>query len=208
MVNTNDKNVPKPSILFFFVTTTIYAVVKYNISSENLKVATLCYIIIIIVGHYLINMNIVSSLCNASNWKLAFIITVIPWVLMFSIIMIMLNVYPGWKAPFSNTFGYGLTKFTGSKQLMSEIFPPDISASNEDSEKTKSIKESLAYIYSDQSILINEVTVDNFDNFWEETNAIRSKKSKTEPYESELKQKFLKLVKLKDIVGGVYFGIC
>ena len=53
MVDTRDKNVPKPSMLFFFIATTIYSVVKYNIDAKNLTLATTCYIITIIIGHYL-----------------------------------------------------------------------------------------------------------------------------------------------------------
>lgn len=198
MVDKNNKGVPKPSMLFFFVATTLYAAVKYNIEASNLRVATLCYVITVIVGHYLINMNIVTSICKSSNWKLAFIVTVVPWVMMFSIIMIILEMYPGWKAPFSNTFGYALVKVTGAKKLMSEIFPPG--EDHPGDENAKSVKESLAYIYSDQSILINEVTNENFENFWKETAALRSGKSKGVD-EASLKYKFKKLVKLKDIVG-------
>jgi hypothetical protein len=198
MVDKNDNGVPKPSMLFFFIATTLYAVVKYNIETNNLRVATLCYVITIIVGHYLINMNIVTAICKSSNWRLAFIVTVVPWVMMFSIIMIVLEMYPGWKAPFSNTFGYALVKFTGAKKLMSEIFPPGEDHSRD--EDAKSVKESLAYIYSDQSILINEVTNENFENFWKETAALRSVKSKGVD-EASLKHRFKKLVKLKEIVG-------
>jgi len=198
MVDTKDKNVPKPSMLFFFVITTIYAVAKYNISVDNLTIATSCYIITVIVGHYLINMDMVTSTCNSSNWRLAFMVTIVPWVMMFCTIILILSVYPGWKTPFSNTFGYMMTKLSGSKKIMSEIFPP---VGDSTDGRAKDIKESLAYIYSDQSVLINEVTPNNFDIFWKNTEPIRSEKSKTGLEAADLKQKFLNLVKLKDIVG-------
>ena len=76
MVDTRDKNVPKPSMLFF-IATTIYSVVKYNIDAKNLTLATTCYIITIIIGHYLINVDLVTATCNSSNWRLAFIVTII-----------------------------------------------------------------------------------------------------------------------------------
>lgn len=199
MVDTNNKNVPKPSMLFFFITTTIYAVVKYNISANNLTLATTCYIITVIIGHYLINVDLVTATCNSSNWRLAFIVTIVPWVMMFGTIILILTLYPGWKTPFSNTFGYAMTIFSGAKKITSEIFPP-ASKIEGDNENASSIKESLAYIYSDQSILINEVTAENFDNFWKDTEPIRSKESK-EGDNNKLKDQFLNLVKLKDIVG-------
>ena len=199
MAETTKNEVPQPSMLFYFVATTIYAVVKYNISDSNLTVATVCYIITIVIGHYFMNVNLVNATCNGSNWRLALIITVVPWVLMFSTVMIMLYLYPGWKSPFSNTFGYALAKFSGAKEIMNKIFPQPGSQANEGSSANeKSIKESLAYIYTDQSLLINEVTVENYDDFWEKTKPIRSKESYTN---AELKEKFLKLIKLKDIVG-------
>lgn len=199
MVDTNDKNVPKPSMLFFFMATTIYAVVKYNIEAKSLTLATTCYIITVIIGHYLINMDLVTATCNSSNWRLAFIVTIVPWVMMFGTIILILTVYPGWKTPFSNTFGYAMTRFSGGKKLTSEIFPPSSKIDGTSKDAT-SIKESLAYIYSDQSVLINEVTAENFDNFWKDTEPIRSPESK-EGDNNKLKERFMKLVKLKDIVG-------
>ena len=51
-------------------------------------------------------------------------LTIVPWVLIFGMVVVMLNVYPGWISPFSNTFGYGLTKLAGSKFTESDIPPP------------------------------------------------------------------------------------
>ena len=199
MVDTRDKNVPKPSMLFFFIATTIYSVIKYNIGEKSLTLATICYIITIVIGHYLINVDLVTKTCNSPNWRLAFIVTIVPWVMMFGTIILILTIYPGWKTPFSNTFGYGMTRFAGAKKITSDIFPPANEIKGNDS-NANSIKESLAYIYSDQSILINEVTPENFDNFWKDTEPIRSEESKTGE-DNKLKDKFMNLIKLKDIVG-------
>lgn len=193
---------PSSGMLFFFIATTIYSIVKYNISdntnNQSMLISTICYIIIIIVGEFIINMNLTTSKCKHQNWSLAFIITVVPWVLMFGIVILMLIIYPGWKAPFSNTFGYGIARLAGSKSVMEQLFPPnkDTSGTGNNSE----IAQSLAYIYTDQSILMNEVTVENFDNFWQKTEPIRDTTLSVEKM-NDLKSSFRKLIQLKDIVA-------
>lgn len=184
---------------FFLIITTLYAMIKYNISSDNHAMATMCYVFTVITGEFILNLNSSKTQCNGhQNWQMAFMVTIIPWVLMFGIIMIMLKIYPGWISPFSNTLGYGIAHLAGSHKILNKIFPP-----NPTPEKTKSttaaelneIKQSLAYIYSDQSILMNEVTVENFSEFWEKTKPLRSDVSES------LKEPFRKLVQLKTIVG-------
>ena len=194
---------PGSGMLFFFIATTIFSIVKYNISDytkdQTMLIATICYVIIIIVGEFIINMNLTTSKCKHQNWSLAFIITVVPWVLMFGIVMLMLTIYPGWKAPFSNTFGYGLARLAGSKSIMEQLFPPNNDTGSQDA-ATNEIAQSLAYIYTDQSILMNEVTVENFDNFWQKTDPIRDKTLSVEKM-NDLKSSFRKLIQLKDIVA-------
>lgn len=190
-------------MFFFFIATTIYAVVKFNIDPNENLIATLCYIITVVVGEFLINMNMTTSICKHQNWKLAFIITVVPWVLMFGIIMLMLFLYPGWKAPFSNTLGYGIARLAGSKTIMEKIFPVNPNDEGDGaSPDTKEISQSLAYIYTDQSILMNEVTMENFDKFWTSTAPIRSATTKDgSEVAGKLKNSFKKLIQLKEIVG-------
>lgn len=183
---------------FFLIITTLYAMVKYNIGSGQHAMATMCYIITIIVGEFILNLNTIKNKCGTQDWQLAFMTTIIPWVLMFGIIMLMLKIYPGWISPFSNTFGYGLARLAGSKKILNAIFPPDPTPTeikDTNPSQIDEIKQSLAYIYSDQSVLMNEVTVENFDAFWEKTKALRS------PESDDLKSKFEKIIQLKTIVG-------
>lgn len=182
---------------FFLIITTLYAMVKYNISLDQHAMATMCYIFTVITGEFILNLNDSKATCNGhQNWQLAFMVTIIPWVLMFGIIMIMLKIYPGWISPFSNTLGYGIAHLAGSHRILNKIFPPNPSASDGDTDpKLAQIKQSLAYIYSDQSVLMNEVTVDNFPEFWEKTKPLRSDISE------QFKEPFRKIIQLKTIVG-------
>lgn len=196
-----DSSGPATGYLFFLIMTTLYAMVKYNISPSQHSMATMCYVFSVIVGEFILNLNATKKKCGRQDWRLAFLITIVPWVLMFAIIMLMLNIYPGWISPFSNTFGYGLAHLAGSKKVLNAIFPPnptteDIKGNNPS--QVEDIKQSLAYIYSDQSVLMNEVTNENFDEFWTKTSVLRSKESNDS---DSLKEKFRKIIQLKTIVG-------
>lgn len=189
------------SYFFFVIITTLFALVKYNVSDGYHAMATFCYIFAVIIGEFILSLNNTKKQCGTENWSMAFTSTVVPWVLIFGIIVTMLNIYPGWISPFSNTFGYGLAHIVGSKKLLNQIFPPNPTVqetSNIKPSEVEDIKQSLAYIYSDQSIMLNEVTVENFEQFWEKTKALRSQASKTSLI---LKDKFRKMVQLKTLVG-------
>lgn len=204
MVDCTDNNKDQDSenstnYFFFLIITTLYAMVKYNISSDQHAMATMCYVLTVIVGEFMLNLNASKRKCKGhQNWQLAFMVTVIPWILMFSIIMIMLRIYPGWISPFSNTIGYGIAHLAGSHRILNKIFPPNPTEEETkaaSSEELNEIKQSLAYIYSDQSVLMNEVTVDNFSEFWNRTKPLRSDISE------QFKEQFRKIIQLKTIVG-------
>jgi len=189
------------SYFYFLIVTTLFTLVKYNIGEGQHAMATMCYVFSVIVGEYILNLNTTKTLCGSQNWKMAFMTTIIPWVLMFGIIMIVLNIYPGWISPFSNTIGYGFARLAGSKKLLNAIFPPEPTSDETKSMTTnqvEEVKQSLAYIYSDQSILMNEVTLQNFGEFWNKTRPLRSEESETNP---SYKEKFRKIIQLKTLVG-------
>ena len=197
--NKDDDSENSTNYFFFLIITTLYAMVKYNISSDQHAMATMCYVLTVIVGEFMLNLNASKRKCKGhQNWQLAFMVTVIPWILMFSIIMIMLRIYPGWISPFSNTIGYGIAHLAGSHRILNKIFPPNPTKEETkaaSSEELNEIKQSLAYIYSDQSVLMNEVTVDNFSEFWNRTKPLRSDISE------QFKEQFRKIIQLKTIVG-------
>ncbi len=125
----------------------------------------------------------------------ALFITLIPWVFIFGILNLVLSIFPGWLAPFSNTFGYGIAKLMGINNLLNDIFKPKIVKGDLDGEK---MAEALEHIYSDKSLLINEVTPTNFDTFWENMSPLFKTSVKEN---SDLKMNLLKLIRLKDIIS-------
>lgn len=141
-----------------------------NPDSKNL-VTLLIYIGILIIGNYFININISSEICGSPNWSSTFIVTLLPWSLIFVILLFLLRLVPGWLAPFSNTIGYFVANICGLNKFMEEILKPRTEVqqgkpTGEDAVNIDIITSNLEHIYSDKSLLINEITIDNFHNFY------------------------------------------
>lgn len=202
---TDTTSTPNPTfgILWFFIITSIFFVIKYfigqNRTPEGLqkeKVFTGIYILLIIVGEYFINLNLTNAMCGTNQWETAILVTIIPWVIIFGLLNIMLIVFPGWLAPFSNTFGYGIARLAGLGDLMEKIIKPKID--NAASQQMKDMQEALAHIYSDKSLLVNEITLGNFDNFWSNMSVVFKKGVVNN---ADLKNQLRNMVRLKDLVA-------
>ena len=73
----------------------------------------------------------------------------------------MLLIFPGWLTPFSNTFGYGMTVALGIKKVIRNVFKDPGTVQGQSDKAT----EALNYIYGNQSLLVNEITMQNFEEF-------------------------------------------
>ena len=98
----------------------------------------------------------------------------IPWVFVYGIINIIFNAFPGWKSPFSNTFGYLFVKMLKANPLIINLFNTLVfHKSDNDSDKNNDSdlsflekKTLLNNIYKDQSIMLNVITINNINSFW------------------------------------------
>ena len=191
---------PTSAMLWFFIITSVYFVVKYNTGSDNSdsgktkqNVFLGVYILLIVIGEYIINLGLTNTMCGTNQWSTAMIVTIVPWVIIFGILNLMLLSFPGWLSPFSNTFGYGVARLAGLNDLMNNIVEPKISETA--SKSTKDMQEALAHIYADKSLLINEITQTNFDTFWNKMRVI------FKPNAGQFKEQLRNMVRLKDIVA-------
>jgi len=149
---------PSAAMRWFTMITTVYFPIKYYSRS---KLTLFVYLLLIFLGCYAINLAVSESVCGSYQYSSAMIYTLFPWALIFGIMILMLQSFPGWLAPFSNTFGYFIAKMMGLDTVVRKIFKPP---TNGDSK----ISQDLANIYTDSSILINEISPDSFENFWKE----------------------------------------
>ena len=220
-------DVPNPgiSIVFFLIVTTVLLILKivllpsgtdisaFNKGSSTTTIVYIVYILLLFAGNYMINISITSQLCSGTpQWGTTFIVTFLPWILIFGIINIALVIFPGWLIPFSNTFGYFVVGFFGLKELFdSKIISRDADSRNVTSEKISEnidVARALQKIYGNESLLINEIPrdgeseqqkVDNFSEFFK--TMIDLKIFKSDSNKNGAQVELYRLLKIKDIVA-------
>ena len=196
MTETSSSSSPTTALFWFFIITTIYFIIKYYITDPaQTKIYLGIYLILVIIGEYIINLSLTDTMCGSRQWNTALLVTLIPWVFIFGILNVVLLIFPGWLAPFSNTFGYGIAKLMGVGTLLTKIFKDKLEPSATDN---KIMAEALVHIYNDESLLINEITESNFSNFWQNMQQLIKPTAFTD---DNLKQQLLGFVRLKDIVA-------
>ena len=133
-------NVPKitpsatTSIIFFLCITIIYAfmVIYTTISANSLSnvelsinnpIYTFIYILFLVTGTYFINVNVSKTICNENTiqWSRVLLITILPWIMIFGVLYFILELFPGWSSPFSNTFGWVIINALGATEVLERI---------------------------------------------------------------------------------------
>lgn len=133
---------------------------------------SLCYFFIIGILMFSNNYNATKEVCHEVNFTNTLLATLFPWSLIFGVVTVMLLMFPGWKAPFSNTFGYMFASIGGLGSITRQLFKnKDLDAFSTSVERNIPAKERLAteainHVYQNPSLLVDEVTPDNFNNFW------------------------------------------
>ena len=87
------------------------------------RMMSVCYIIALILVMVYFNTESIKVNCGNDNVNtyLVFLSTVFPWLSIFGLLLTFLTVMPGWKSPFSNTFGYIIVVYlmNGKGKLLS-----------------------------------------------------------------------------------------
>jgi hypothetical protein len=99
-----------------------------------------------------------------------------------------LTIFPGWKGPFSNTFGYIMARVAGGNNILLSLL------SKKDGNK------SVEYIYSDPSLFINQFSYDTFDENMKHS-TLASMFNTTDPNFAANVASFKKIIYLKDMVS-------
>ncbi len=111
--------------VFIIITIIYYTILKPKLTYENLKNAEnseemskygsanntslVIYMILVLISQLVINISYIINTCGgdiASNIGAGFLITLIPWVFIFGLLVSMLILFPGFKSAFSNVIGY------------------------------------------------------------------------------------------------------
>ena len=163
---------PIPSILFFITITSIFALLNiYGVYSKTKldeiapsnNVILLIYIGLLLVGTYFINISVSKTLCvtNSIDWNNILFLTLLPWLIIFGLLYLLLEIFPGWVRPFSNTIGYVIVNLLGAEKDIKNILKQSNGLSDL---SNKSLVSALTNIEKDYSRIINEFDT-NKDNF-------------------------------------------
>tara|TARA_B100000963_G_scaffold159000_1_gene138396 strand:+ start:7078 stop:7983 length:906 start_codon:yes stop_codon:yes gene_type:complete len=151
------------SMTYFTVVTAAAFLLKYfmakSYASRNQSifglVITVVYLAIIFFIQLYVNYQNAKEKCGGTPQLVPSInYTIIPNLFIFGTLLLILILMPGWKAPFSNTIGYLIVWLAGVNGSFFKILKQD-----------NNQNKLLQMVYKDPSMMINEITPENFDLF-------------------------------------------
>ena len=218
------------AILFFLAVFAAYSYYKYTKNGVLSGGITFLFFLVLIIGEYFINLAMSKDICGFDQEKTAVIATILPWFLVLGVLKAALIVFPGWLSPFSNTFGYiFVSVVTDLKDVFNNILTPqfDLTPAKAGAAQTgggdgglqdsadvpadevknkRDIGRALEQIYTDQSILLNELNLGNLDRFWDSFKESRLIRPSAKVDDLEKIRKFLIM---KSVVGEfVWLVLC
>lgn len=161
---------PMISIVFFLIFTVGFFIAKYvlfSVKSEEtflISIVFYLYIGVTVISQLFINVGLTNTLCGTRQWETAIFVTILPWLAIFLLLKTLLTIFPGWLIPFSNTFGYLITRLFGLPSLVLDAFKDEDQLIKEEASSRQ--KAFLYNIYNDPSKLINKIGNQNFDAWW------------------------------------------
>ena len=216
------------AIFFFLAVFGAYSYYKYKKNGVLSGGITFIFFLVLIIGEYFINLAMSKDICGFDQEKTALIATVLPWFLVLGALKSALVVFPGWLIPFSNTFVFMfVSTVTDLKDVFNAILTPQFDLApasqkgggggtetlvnsadvpNDDVKNKRDIGRALEQIYTDQSIILNELNLDNLDRFWDSFKESRLIRPSAKMEDLEKIRKFLMM---KTIVGEfVWLVLC
>jgi hypothetical protein len=162
----------------FFCMAAAFIVVKFN--GVKSALADGIFLMLVMVVMYAMNIEVLKKRCGASDLGVVAKATFLPWLLL-GCIMAALRFMPGWKQPFSNTFGYLIVLFGRGKQKLRDMLQTD---------KTPSLK----FVQDDPWSLLANFSTTSFD-------ATLAALRRDSPIAEDKIEPFRKIVLLKDLMS-------
>ena len=193
---------PATSIFVYIGLTAIYFTMKYMMP-ERATALFVIYFILILVSQFILNIYLAKQICNSpSNVGTAAIATIIPWILIFGLLNLLLTMFPGWLAAFSNTIGYAVASIVGVSSLFTEKL---LNVNNQNG--TRDTLKVIQNILSDPSTIINSLNDENVLKFWNDSIEVKLFNDKLEVItnvkddNSSLFYELKKYIMLKNLVS-------
>jgi len=221
------------NMLVFLIITLVYYLKKPSISlddvSDPTKMETYAssaykflglYFLVVVAFQWAMNVGVIASACGGNvseNIGAAGLYTVIPWTLIFGIVIITIVVFPGFKSAFADVFGYYYVSSSANTLLTELLVDKDVDQSIDkgDAANKKGLQDAadmIVKICGNMSILINQIVPTNFDSYWDILDPLMKPKYQHNSVAAlPLKKELFDLVVTRDSVGEtmwyVYTGV-
>jgi hypothetical protein len=169
------------------------------------------YVFVVMLGQFALNAAIIRSTCGgtmAETLSSAGFYTFIPWSLVFGVLVLILIIYPGFKSAFSDVVGYFWVS-GGVKKVLDQLLMNAAPGKESDS-SMQSVSDMIVKIYSNNSLLVNQIVPSNFDKYWGILQPLMKPEYRGDGG-NELKGQFFQLVSTRDKIGEcmwyLYAGI-
>lgn len=148
---------------------------KQVVGSNYIRLAI--YFALVILSQFSINISMIINQCGGSileNIGAVALMTFIPWIFIFGMVIIVLILFPGFKSAFSNVIGYfivaGAANNIFSKLLensdIHKAIANDPTLDENKKQEFKNAAEAIVKMCGNLSVLINQITPFNFTEYW------------------------------------------
>jgi len=177
------------------------------------------YVLLVILIQFMVNSSIISTTCGGNiteNMGAAGVLTFLPWILIFGVLVIILTIYPGFKSAFSDVIGYYYVSNSATKILTELLINQDVEKkiSQEDNitpekkEALESAADAIIKICGNTSIIINQIVPNNFDQYWNILRPLMKDKYQAGGPEAEkIQNDLFELVVTRDNIGEAMWYI-
>ena len=173
------------------------------------------YLLIVCLTQFLLNTAYLTNKCGGevkNNIGPAALYTFFPWLIIFGIIIAILIIFPGFKSAFSDVIGYfaiaGSAKTLFANIMLDADLNAKIAGLSDPTKKAEitTAAETLVKMLGNKSILINQITPDNFTSSWDLLKPLM-KDTIIGQVEIDNKAQLLDLVVLKDNIGEGFWYV-
>ena len=186
----------------------------YNDYKNSIFPKLALYLLIVCLSQFLLNTAYLTNKCGGevkNNIGPAALYTFFPWLIIFGIIIAILIIFPGFKSAFSDVIGYFAIAGSAKTLFANIMLDADLNAKIEATDETKraaitSAADTLVKMLGNKSILINQITPDNFTSSWDLLKPLM-KETIIGQLEIDNKAKLLDLVVLKDNIGEGFWYV-
>lgn len=180
------------SLFVFILITSLFFIVKFFVNENIHNTVSIIYLCFLFIIQLFFAYRQTIEYCGSPQFKTLFIWGLIPWFLIFFGVIVLINTFPGWKSPFSNTFGYLIAKLFGLNTVFNNILKSDFESED------KGLNNIMKNLYQDKTIIINEINPINFNSAISKLQPLFNTGSQI--YNENI-EKLKKLVLLKDYIS-------